>query len=768
MTPLVLLILAAAFSIDPLAAWSSIGKDGGPRVTALKEGGWRFAFAQGTSPEAGYAQLPVDGDRLAAANVNAFEFEGSASGAPLDFVLVYADSAARIPLKFGRPIEIPRTERRIRFIRVESPPSGLRSPAQVDLRTIRALADDAPGDAGERALRSRAAPTPRFADEAYVPFGVFILGGNRSLFEHFSMAGANASVEYGSVHWPLAVATDHVDRAAATGVRVALSVTSEREKKVTDESRRLAPALARPGALAAYTVDEPDGGSRRGLPAQACNPQALGAIRGSLEKSGVPVLLTCVDTFGLSKYAATADFLSTDPYLPAYGPSRPFTEVFAAAASVVEIASRTNATPFIVLQLEDPQWPAPKQQQTRESLRAQTYASIAAGVRGLLYWQGSAPLRRSQEGMNADGMWPAFLDLAGEVATLAPAISRWTPIAGAPEITPAMGEVRAQAFADGDETWIVLVNLGRAAAELTLGGAILADAVALEEPATKWKGEVRGGAWKGTLAPMEAHAARVVPRNPAGPRSTRIVGAFPVGEIGVDGGVAGCALDPAPAGDVKIAVDGTDRSNLRTFRGAAAVLRVPFGEVSAGSHRVTVTWTEGGAPRESTWTFTVAERARMAKLPIAEDFGASSLDENRWAVVEEVLWDVHGQEKTSARGTAKIEKGELHLQSTGGPFGVVLRGAEAPAAFRMEWTARMPRAGTLVVNRNELLRRIPVPAGKHRIALRETPGSVVIAVDGKDAARFEPPIDHQGGAIGLGVAAGGEAWIDDVRVVAGT
>jgi hypothetical protein len=69
-----------------------------------------------------------------------------------------------------------------------------------------------------------------------------------------------------------------------------------------------------------------------------------------------------------------------------------------------------------------------------------------------------------------------------------------------------------------------------------------------------------------------------------------------------------------------------------------------------------------------------------------------------------------------------------------------------------------------VVQRNELLRRVPVPAGTHRIALRETAQRQAFTVDGKEVAHFEPPIDHRGGAIGLGVAAGGEAWFDDVRL----
>jgi hypothetical protein len=218
---------------------------------------------------------------------------------------------------------------------------------------------------------------------------------------------------------------------------------------------------------------------------------------------------------------------------------------------------------------------------------------------------------------------------------------------------------------------------------------------------------------------------------------------------------------------VHLSVDGRELTReMREKRGAASVVRAPAAGLDPGTHRVQVKWTEEGAARESTWTFTVGERALRGRLPIRDDFSARTLDPKRWAVVDEVVWDFHGKEKAPARGSAAVEKGELHLRSTGGPFGVVLAGVEAPARFTVEWTARLPRAGTLVVQRNELLRRVPVPAGKHRIVLAETPAGQAFSVDGKEVVRLEPPIDHRGGAIGLGVAAGDEAWLDDVRLTA--
>jgi hypothetical protein len=94
----------------------------------------------------------------------------------------------------------------------------------------------------------------------------------------------------------------------------------------------------------------------------------------------------------------------------------------------------------------------------------------------------------------------------------------------------------------------------------------------------------------------------------------------------------------------------------------------------------------------------------------------------------------------------------------------LLRRIEAPGAFTLRFRVRLSTPGAVLIQRNELFRSVSVPAGMHAVELVETPAAQVVRVDGHPAGRWTPLIDHRGGAVGLGVPAGGEAWFDDVAV----
>ena len=770
------------WTVDPQLPWFSQPREGhGPHVVlppsetrGATPSPWEFRFRAGKRHEAGYAQIPIDGDRLAAHGLEAIEIEGNAKAAntAIDVVLVSTDEAYRATLILGHqktttnlPIskfrgdrgETAKSSTRIRFLRFESPKAGVPRDASFEIHTLRFhLEENTPSRIAMKELET--APLPPDQSPLF-PFGVFILGGNRSLLEEFALAGANTTVEYGPRSWPRAVVTDHLELAKATGVWNVPVLAREKSGVLLDSFDRLDFALHHPAVLAVVTIDEPDGGVARGLREEVTSPDGVQRLSRKIARAGgAPVLLYCMNSFGLSRYEAGGDILAIDFYLPAYGPERSFADIFSAASSTTEIAARTKKTPFYVLQLADPQWPKPEQQQTAASMRAQSFATLAAGARGLLFFQAVAAVRQANAKNDSLGLWKAFSELAGEFATIAPVAASWRAIPGEPALDPPLGEVRASAFAAGDETWIVLVNLGRTARAMNISGASLRDAVSLDDVHGDWTAMVSGGEWSGTLAPLEAHVLRVE-KGSAAPRRSRLLDIAPQDQILFDRAVIGATIDPAPAAAPRIMLDGKDRTRDAVLHeGAATVVRLAARDLDAGVHQVRITWKDGSAARESTWAFSVDA---PAPLPIHENFSSAALDPKRWAPIEEIQWSIFDAKDTIARGQATVVNGRLQVRSTGGSFGVILRRVEAPPSFDMTWTADLSRSGQVAVQRNELLRKIDVPTGKHRITLRERPGSQVFFVGDREVARFTPMIDHQGGAIGLGVGAGGEANFDD-------
>jgi hypothetical protein len=503
-------------------------------------------------------------------------------------------------------------------------------------------------------------------------------------------------------------------------------------------------------------VDEPDGGRGRGLREEFTSPQAVERLRERVREHGaVPVLLTCLDSFGLSRYEAGGDILATDLYLPAYGPARSFADIHSAVSSVVEISARSHKVPFTVLQLDDPEWRDPADRQTPASMRAQAFGALAAGARGIFFFSGVPAIRAAHT--SGDSLWKGFLDLAAEFATFAPVASNWRSIPGEPHLDSPLGEVRASAFSTEEETWIVLVNLGRAPHETRISGPLLQDAVSLVDPRDGWRARVTAGEWRGALQALEARVLRIE-RGSGAARPSRMVESHPKGEILFASTVIGATIDPAPAETPTILLDGQFRTKLATVhKGASTVLRLREHDLDAGSHEVRILWKDGEAERESTWTF----RVQNVALPLRETFAGSTLDPKRWTPVDDVYWGTFDPQESVASGSATLENGRLHVRSTGGSFGVILRGVEAPRSFDMSWIADLPRAGKIVVQRNELLRKIDLPQGRTRVTLYERPGSQVFIAGNREVARFTPPIDHQGGAIGIGVSAGGEAFFDD-------
>jgi hypothetical protein len=629
--------------------------------------------------------------------------------------------------------------------------------ATFEIKALRfQLEDDAPSEIGAREAETAALSPNR---SPLYPFGVYILGGNRSLLEEFALAGANTTVEYGPRSWPRSVVSDHLEFANAMGTWNVPVLAREKNGQLLDSFKRLDFALRHPAVLGVVTIDEPDGGASRGLRPELTSPEATKKYRDEIARDGgAPVLLTCMDSFGLSKYEEGGDILAIDPYLPAYGPERSFADVYSTASSVLEIAARNKKTPFLVLQLADPQWPKPEQQQSAASMRAQSFASLAAGARGLLFFQAVAAVRQAHSKDDALGLWKALLDLAGDFATIAPVIANWQAIPGEPALDPPLSEVRAGAFVHDNETWIVLVNLGRAAQAVKVSGSSMRDAVSLEDAHSDWKAQALAGEWSGTLTPLEARVLRVKKR-PVPPPASRIFETQPRNPVLFDRAVVGATIYPAPSAKPRIVLDGKDKTRDAAIQeGVATVLRLAAHDLKSGTHRVQLSWKDGSAASESTWTFEVDD---PVVFPVRDSFASPLLDPERWAPIEEIQWSIFDDKDTVARGEAGVANGQLRVRSTGGSYGVLLRRVEAPPSFEMTWTADLPKAGQVAVQRNELVRKFNVPQGKHRIKLRERPGSQVFFVGDREVARFTPTIDHQGGAIGIGVGAGGEASFDD-------
>ncbi|HET9888494.1 MAG TPA: hypothetical protein VFR10_13385 [bacterium] len=768
------------WTVDPQLPWFSQPREGrGPRVALLPEETrgmippCEFHFRAGDRGQAGYAQIPIDGDRLAAHGLDAIEIDANAKSAniAIDVVLVSTDEAYRATLKLDRgrtttklPISQFRGDRgdaaksstRIRFFRFESPKAGLLKDSSFEIYALRfRLDENTPSRIAMRELET--APLPPGRSPLY-PFGVFILGGNRSLLEPFALAGANTTVEYGPRSWPRSVVADHLAISHAMGVHHIPVLARETGGGLLDSFERLDFALRDPTVLAVVTIDEPDGAAARGLRRELASPQGFEDLREKVAGHGqAPVFAYCMDSFGLSRYEEGGDILGIDLYLPAYGPERSFADIYSTSSSAVEIAARAKKTPFVILQLGDPQWPAPAQQQSAASMRAQSFAALAAGARGLLFFQAVSAVRQAQSKKDSLHLWNAFTDLAGEFATMAPVISNWKAIPGEPALDPPLGEVRAAAFAADNETWIVVVNLGRKARAVKISGAALRDAQSLKDVYGKWEAKVSAGEWRGTLQPLEARVLRVEKASQPQP-VTRLFEAQPQDSIRFDRAVLGATLYPAPVAP-RILVDGKDRtSDAVIHQGAATVLRLAAHDLPSGEHEARISWKEGSAARESTWTFTVEANGG---LPIRDRFSSPTLDRQRWAPIEEIQWSIFDEKDSAARGQATIVNGQLHLRSTGGSYGVLLKHVEAPPSFDMTWTVELSRPGEIAVQRNEILRKIDVTKGKFRITLRERPGSQVFFVGDREVARFSPLIDHQGGAIGIGVGPGGEADFDD-------
>jgi hypothetical protein len=209
-----------------------------------------------------------------------------------------------------------------------------------------------------------------------------------------------------------------------------------------------------------------------------------------------------------------------------------------------------------------------------------------------------------------------------------------------------------------------------------------------------------------------------------------------------------------------VQLDGDDRTDETTVhRGPAAVVRCPVRDLSAGRHRARLAWTEDGFAREFTWEFQV----QPTEFPFVDRFEQATLSDS-WGIVEDVRWDHFDREENVARGTVEIVDGELRVSSVGGSLGVVLRRVEAPEAFWMSFSVRLPSAGGILIQRNELFRLVSVPRGRHRILWIEIPEQQTVSVDERHQGRWTPKFDHQGGGIAIGVPGGGAASFDDFRV----
>jgi hypothetical protein len=432
------------------------------------------------------------------------------------------------------------------------------------------------------------------------------------------------------------------------------------------------------------------------------------------------------------------------------------------AEAIVEITERTGGAPLQVLQLADHGLRGEAAQEPA-ALRAQVLGSLAAGVRGILLFQGAAAARFADQGDPDGRLWGAFLDLASEVASLAPLASRWTRVPG-PRVRPVLEEVRASCFAAGTERWLVLVNLGREAADLSVSGDCLAGAIRLEDPSDGWRGEIVDGAWSGRLGGWEGRVVRVVTeggadRGPAQPTSRTPWSSEGRALIRYDRAVLGATLAPAPSGAISLSLDGRELDEVLVRRGPAAVVRRTVRDLAPGEHTVELRWEEAGRAREDRWSFEV-RRAPTARV---DRFDRAELGD-RWGVVRDVQWNAFDPADAVAEGVVRIENGALRVASTGGSIGAVLRRFEAPSDFTLRFRARAEKGGAIVVQRSELLLRVELAEGTHEVVLREAGRRRTIEVDGAQVGEWTPLVYHRGGPIALGVPAGGEAWFDDVAL----
>ncbi|NNE44523.1 MAG: hypothetical protein HKN12_09955, partial [Gemmatimonadetes bacterium] len=756
----------------------------------------------------GYAQVPVSGDRLRAAGVGAVAMNYRLRGGSVDLEMVNARTSYRaalppaddwtdITLSFGElrdtspPGGPPEETVAWRFLRFAAPRRGLEAPVQLDVRSLRFVptrepeaasgAAAAPGSAtGTGAPPATATPVTApanipdqgsavqagrlYADGApFFPFGVYLMGGNRSLMEELGEHGANTTVEYGPAVWPVPSVEDWLDYARVAGVMVMPALTVEKHDRAVIADERLVLLHRHAALLGWYIADEPDGMAIRRVHPEVCKPGNLVERREWLGEQ--PVLVTCLNPFGLQRYARAGDMLSTDFYWPAYGPDRSAAVVYSDAESVVEIAAEQGALPVLALQLEDPKWRDPGEVTTPEAMRAQAIAALAAGIRGLLFFQGAQAVRIHDRGGEHEDLWPGFLELAEEISTVGPLAARWRPRTGL-ELTPAAGEVRAACFEEGGERWVVVVNLGQGDAAVRLAGPALDGARALTDPYSGWRGEVQDGAWTGTLAPFEGHVARV----DTGDRPVRRVVAEsvlqpPDGAAGrrtvyYDRAVLGATLYPSPEGEVSLELDGEDVTlTSRIYRGAATVVRHRAANLSHGPHEAVLHWEDGGKARRERWLFQV----KRIGLPFTDTFDRTVLGD-AWARVRDVPWNHFDPEEPVVQGSATLTDGDLHIRSERGAMGVILRKFEAPVEFAMGFHVRLAEPGAVLIQRNELFREVKLPAGRHLVVFRETPTEQRVFVDDRPVAEWHPERDHRGGGLAIGVPDGGEAWFEDFRL----
>jgi hypothetical protein len=190
------------------------------------------------------------------------------------------------------------------------------------------------------------------------------------------------------------------------------------------------------------------------------------------------------------------------------------------------------------------------------------------------------------------------------------------------------------------------------------------------------------------------------------------------------------------------------------------VIRTQAKELTNGTHRVRLAWTDATGPQQKAWTFAV----EAPRLPFVDDFERTALGD-AWIECRDIYWNQHDPNETLARGSIEIARGELHILSSGGSLGVVLRGIEAPAELALSFTARLPVAGSILIERHELFRKVALPAGVSRVLFLESPRSQRVLVAGRERGRWTPPRDQQGGMIGIGVPPGGEAFFDELELV---
>ncbi|MGH2569793.1 MAG: Ig-like domain-containing protein, partial [bacterium] len=216
------------------------------------------------------------------------------------------------------------------------------------------------------------------------------------------------------------------------------------------------------------------------------------------------------------------------------------------------------------------------------------------------------------------------------------------------------------------------------------------------------------------------------------------------------------AAKGSAVGTVVFEVDGGPEQSVPvTDRTASLVLS----GLAPGEHTVELEWQDGGHARVDRWSFEV----QRAPIPSLDRFDRAELGE-AWGVVRDVQWETFDPADAVAEGDVRIEGGELHVASTGGSIGAVLRRVEAPSEFTLSFRARAGTGGAILVQRSDLLLRVELAPGMHDVVLREAGARRSIDVDGARVREWTTFVYHRGGAIGLGVPARGEAWFDDVAL----